>query len=237
MKKIICFEIRKIRHTFLQPLILISLIGPLLMIAVINAIDEEKNFFEVVVSNSIFVQMIPFVVTVIFGCFIVAREYKENMMVYLKMMPHSQVKIMLSKVIVIILELCITQILTFIMLFVINTLIDGYDIDFFYKYLGAGLISAATLCCLIPLIVFISLLRRSFSSASLIILVIFMMTFPYVFTENGYIFPHLLPMILVAKFFGSTVYDKLSLLSGALILIAIATIFGYLSIRITKKKE
>lgn len=90
------FEIKKIRHTFLQPLILISLIGPLLMITVINTIDENKNFFEVVASNSVFVQMIPFAVTVIFGCFIVAREYKENTMVYLKIMPCSQVKIFLE---------------------------------------------------------------------------------------------------------------------------------------------
>ena len=237
MKKMIGFEIKKIRHTFIQLLILISLIGPLLMITVINAIDGKKNFFEVVVSNSVFVQMIPFAVTVIFGCFIVGREYKENMMVYMKIMPQSQVKIMLSKVIVIIIELWFAQILTFIMLFIINTVIDGYDTGVLLKFIGAGLISAGALSCLVPLIVFISLLRRSFSSSALILLVIFMMTFPYIFSENGYIFPHLLPMIMVAKFFGSSVYDKISFLSGTLILIAIATIFGYLSIRITKKKE
>ncbi|MDD4113547.1 MAG: ABC transporter permease [Herbinix sp.] len=230
-------EIKKIRHTFLQPLILLSLIGPLLMITVINAIDSDKTFLEVVVSNSVFVQMIPFAVTVIFGCFIVAREYKENMMVYLKIMPHSQVKIMFSKIIVIVLELWLTQIITFIMLFLINTVIEGYDIDILLKYIGAGLISATTFSCLVPLIVFISLLRRNFSGSALILLIIFMMTFPFIFSENGYIFPHLLPMILVAKSFGSSVYNKISFLGGTLILIGIATIFYCLSIRIAKKKE
>ncbi len=157
MKKMIGLEIRKIRNTLLQPLILISLLGPLLMITLINATENDKAFLEVVVSNSVFVQMIPFAVTVIIGCFIVAREYKDNMMVYLYIMPHSQVKIMLSKVIVIILEVWLSQILTFIMLCIMNIVIDGYDIDFLLKYLGASIIRAAALSCRVPLIVFISL--------------------------------------------------------------------------------
>lgn len=78
-------------------------------------------------------------------------------------------------------------------------MIDGYDTDLLIKYIEVGLISAGTLSCLVPLIAFISLLRRTFSGSALIFLMIFMLTFPYIFSANGYIFTHLLPMILVAK--------------------------------------
>lgn len=237
MGKMLGYELMKIKHTFLRILIIVSIIGPLATIVVMNAINDSKTFFEVVKSNIVFVQLIPFVVTVIFGCFVVAREYKENMMIYLKITPQLQVKIMLSKLSLIVLELCFTQLLTFILLFVINTVIDGYDMDLLLKYIEVGLISAGTLCCLAPLIVYISLLRRSFSSASLIILVIFMLTFPYIFSENGYIFPYLLPMIMVAKFLGSSVYDKISYGCGTIILLTVASVFLYFSIRKTKKKE
>lgn len=237
MGKLLDCELMKIKHTFLQILILVSLIGSIAMITVIYVINDNKAFFEIVKSNSVFVQIIPFAITVIFGCYIVAREYKEDMIIYLEITPQSQVKIMLSKFIVIFLELCLTQILTFFILFIVNTVIDGYDIDLLLKYMKVGLISAGTLSCLVPLMIFISLLRRSFSSASLIFLVIFMLTFPYIFSENGYIFPHLLPMIMVAKFFGSSSYYKISYGLGALILIALAAIFLFLSVVKTKKKE
>jgi hypothetical protein len=183
------------------------------------------------------VQIIPFAASVIFGCFVVGREYKDNMMTYLKITPQSQVRIILSKLIVIVLELCLTQLLTFMMLFVINTMVSGYDIDLLLKYIGAGLISAGALSCLVPLMSFISLLRRSFSSAALIFLVIFMLTFPYIFSESGYALPHLLPMILVAKFFGDSGYDNINFWFGALILIVTALIFLYLTIRKIKKKD
>jgi hypothetical protein len=212
-------------------------VAPIAMIIVMFVVNGDKTFFEVVVSNSVFVQIIPFAVTVIFGCFIVAREYKENMMIYLKITPQSPVKIMLSKFVLILAQLCFTQIFTFIMLFLINTIIDGYDADLLLKYIEAGLISAGTLSCLVPLVVFVSILRRSISGSALLLLVIFMMTFPFIFSENGYIFPHLLPMILVAKFFGNSVYDRISFLYGLLILAAVFIIFLYLSIRRTKKKD
>ncbi len=237
MRNLIGFEIRKIKHTFLSLLILVSLAGPIAMIAVMYAINDEKTFLEVVISNSVFVQLIPFAVTVIFGCFIVAREYKDNMMLYLKITPQSQVKIVLSKFIVIILELSLTQIFSFFMLFIINRVIDGYDTDLLLKYIKAGLISAGALSCLVPLMIFISLIRRSFSSAALIFLMIFMLTFPYIFSENGALFPHLLPMVLVAKFFGNPVYDKVSYLNAVFILIGVAAIFLFLVVRISKKKD
>ena len=237
MGKMIGIELMKIKHTFLQVLIIVSLVGPIAMIAVIYASSDNKTFFEVVSSKSVYVQIIPFAVTVILGCFIVGREYKENMMIYLKITPQSQVRIMLSKLIVIVLELWFTQMFTFIMLYVINTVIDGFDTDLLLKYIEVGLISAGALSCLVPLMIFISLLRRSFSSSALIFLIVFMLTFPYMFTEDGYIFPHLLPMILVGKFLGNSVYDKIDFWCGTLILIAVAAIFLYLSIRKTKKKE
>lgn len=237
MGKMIGLEIKKIRHTFLQLLIIAAIVAPIAMISVMYAVSEDKTFYEVVAGNCVFAQLIPFAITVICGCYIVAREYKDNMMLYLKVTPQSQIKIMLSKSIVIIVQVCVIQILTFVLLFVINTIIDGYDTDSLLKYIEVGLISAGTLSCLVPLIVFISLIRRSISGSALILLVLLMLTFPYIFSASGYIFPHLLPMILIAKFFGNAVYDKISYLYGAIILMSAAAIFLFLSIRITKMKE
>ncbi len=237
MGKLIGIELEKMKHTFLQVLIIISLLGPIALITIMYAITDNKSFFEVVKSNSAFVQLIPFSVTVIFGCFIVAREYKENMMLYLKITPQSQVRIIISKLIVIELELWLTQVVTFILLSVINTVIGGFDTNLLLRYIGAGLISAGALGLLIPVMIYMSLLRRSFSGAALIFLVLFMMTFPFIFSENGHLFPHLIPMLFVAKFFGSSVYNNMRLLYGLLILAAIAGIFLYLSIKKMKQKE
>ena len=129
-----------------------------------------------------------------------------------------------------------TQVITFVLLFIINAVIDGFDFVLLMKYVKVALISAAALSALVPLIVFISLVRRSFSSASIIFLMIFMFTFPFIFSENGYVFPHLLPMILVAKFFGNLRYDKISFSFGALVLSLVAMLFLYLSIRKINKK-
>jgi hypothetical protein len=54
---------------------------------------------------------------------------------------------------------------------------------------------------------------------------------------NGFMLPHLLPMLLVAKYLGEPVSDQVNIWSGTLILIATALIFLYLSISKTKKKE
>ena len=236
MRMLIGLELKKIKNTFVNGLALISILAPILMIALVYAVSSDKTFLEVVISNSVYIQMIPFAVTVIYGCFIVTREYKENMIVYLEITPQSQTKIMLSKLIVTVFELCLTQVITFVLLFIINAVIDGFDFVLLMKYVKVALISAAALSALVPLIVFISLVRRSFSSASIIFLMIFMFTFPFIFSENGYVFPHLLPMILVAKFFGNLRYDKISFLCGALVLTLVAMLFLYLSIRKTNKK-
>ncbi|SEW45976.1 ABC transporter permease [[Clostridium] fimetarium] len=236
MRNLIGLELKKIKNTFVNGLVLISILAPILMIVLVYAVSSDKTFLEVVISNSVYIQMIPFAVTVIYGCFIVTREYKENMIVYLEITPQSQTKIMLSKLIVTVLELCLTQVITFVLLFIINAVIDGFDFALLMKYVKVSLISAGALSALVPLIVFISLVRRSFSSASIIFLMIFMFTFPFIFSENGYVFPHLLPMILVAKFFGNLRYDKISFLCGALVLTLVAMLFLYLSIRKTNKK-
>lgn len=237
MENLINLELIKVRNTFANGLALISIIAPILMIIMVYAVGDDKPFLEIVKSNSVFVQMIPFAVTVIYGCFIVAREYKENMMVYLKITPQSQTKIMLSKLFVILFQLCLTQLVTFILLFILNAVIDGFDTVLLLKYIKAGLISAGTLSALVPLIVFISMIRQSFSSASLIFLILFMFTFPFIFSENGYVFPHLLPMILVARFFDNSKYDKISLLYGSSILATTAIVFLYLLIKKSKIKE
>jgi len=236
MRKLIGLELKKIKNTFVNVLILISIVAPILMTMLVYAACNDKTFLEVVISNSVYIQMIPFAVTVIFGCFIVAREYKENMIVYMEITPQSQTKLMLSKLVVIVLELCLTQLITFGLLFIINAVIDGFDFALLIKYINAGFISAVAFSALAPLIVFVSLMRRNFSSASFTFLMIYMFTFPFIFSENGYVFPHLLPMILVTKSFGNLKYDKISFLCGALILTAVALIFSYLSIRKINKK-
>lgn len=236
MEMLIGFEFKKIRHTFLQALIVASLAGPAAMIAVIYA-SGNKTFFETVTGNSVFVQMLPFAVTVIFACYIVTREFKDNTILYLKITPQSPVRIMLSKMLLTVAELGFSQIVSFVLLFIINTGMDGFDAKLPVKYLEAGLISAGAFGCLVPLMIFISLLRRSFSGSALVFLVIFMLTFPFAFTENGQVFPHLLPMILVARFFGNSIYDNTGIWSSVFILVATAVIFLYLSVRITEKKE
>jgi len=237
MNKLLMLEFMKLKRTVLIVLIPLSLILPLVLVLVQYGFDQQNTFTSLVTKNSVFVQMIAFAAVVISGCFIIAREYKNNLISYLAITPKSLTQILLCKYILLFLEIAILQVLTFGLLIIVNTSISGFDAQIAVQYLTAGMLSTIFLFCLTPAVGYIALLKRNFSSSALIFLIIFMLTYPFAFTDYGYILPHLAPIIMVSKFLGNEQYAQISYGAGSVILFVVFSLFLYLSINQIRKKE
>lgn len=237
MSKLLMLEFMKLKRTFLIVLIPLSLILPLVLVLVQYGFDQQNTFTSVVTKNSVFIQMIAFAAVVISGYYMIAREYKNNLTSYLAITPKSITQILLAKYILLFLEIAVLQVLTFVLLMIINTSLSGFDPQLAVQYLTAGVLSAVFLFCLTPAVGYIALLKRNFSSSALIFLILFMLTYPFAFTDYGYLFPHLAPIILVSKYLGNEQYAQISYGVGTLILMVVFSLFLYLSINRVRKKE
>jgi len=237
MVTLIGLEIKKTKNTFIFVLFLLSIVAPLALVLFAYASNKGANtFFEIVANNCVFIQLLPFAFSVIIGCFIIAREYRDNTMIYLKNTPQSQAKVIFAKILTIVIEVWITQLCTFILLFLINAVVNADSAELM-EYSKTGLVSAVTISALVPFVAFISVIRRNFSGSAITILLLYMMTFPLIFSENGSLFPHLLPMVLLGKAFGVAQYKNVGIIYGGCILVVLATLFTYLSVRKFSEEE
>jgi hypothetical protein len=236
MYKLLTLEFRKLKGTFLNILIPVTFLAPLILVLIQYASDQKTSLSDIITNSSVFIQMISLACVVISGCYITTREYKSNMMPYLAITPNSMARILFCKFILLFLETFLLQLAIFGALLCVNTVLNGFDGIIAFRFLTTGLLSTLFLSCLIPAIAFIALWRQSFAGSSIIFLVFFMFTYPFTFMSYGYIFPQLVPVILVSKFLGNGRCAQISYKSGIVVLSVTFAVFLYLSIRSVKKK-
>jgi hypothetical protein len=236
MHRLLTLEFRKLKGTFLYILIPVAFLAPLILVLIQYTSGQKASFTEIVTKSSVFIQMISFACVVISGCYITTREYKNEMAQYLAITPNSIIRILLCKFILLFLETLVLQLAVFGVLFCVNTVLNGFNGDIEFRYITAGILSSLFLGCLIPAVTFIALWRRSFAGSSIIFLVLLMITFPFAFMSDGFIFPQLEPIILISEFLGNKRYSQISYAYGILILAATFAAFLYLSIRWVRKK-
>lgn len=237
MSDLLLLEFKKLKRTFLIVLLPAGLLVPVILALVQFGFNEKNMFNQVVSKSSVFIQMISFACVVISGCFIISREYKNNLISYLAITPKSMVKVLISKYIVLFIETGVLQIMIFGVLALINTLLYGFDSSLTGTYLTAGILSTLCLFCLVPVIVCIALVKRNMASSALVFLFLYMLTFPFSFMSYGYLFPHLLPVMLISKYLGNYQYAQINYISGALMLTAVFISFLILSLYKIRKKE
>jgi hypothetical protein len=235
--KLLTLEFRKLKGTFLNILLPMAVLMSLALVLAQYASGQKLSLSDTITKSSAFIQMISFACVVISGCYIITREYKNNMAPYLAITPNSMPRILAAKLILLFLETLALQLAIFAGLFLVNTVLNGFDGHAAFRFLASGVLSTLFLGGLIPAVVFIALWRKSFAGSSIFFLVLFMLTFPFSFLSYGYIFPHLLPIILVSKFLGFERYAQISYESGSLVLAATFFVFLYLSVRRVHKKE
>ncbi len=237
MYKLLNLEFRKLKGTFLITLVPVTFLVPLILVLVQYASGPKASLPDIITKSSVFIQMISFACVVISGCYIITREYKSNMVPYLAITPNSMSRLLFCKFILLFIETFVLQLAIFGALLCVNTVLNGYDGAIAVRFLVSGILSALFLGCLIPAVIFIALWRQSFAGSSIIFLVLFMLTFPFTFMSYGYIFPHLVPIILVSKYLGYERYTPMGYGPGILILAGTFAAFSYLSVRCMKKKE
>lgn len=235
MSNLLLIECEKLKKTFLMILFPIALIVPIALVLIPYRF-QTVSLTQVVTKNSVFIQMISYAYVVISGCYMITREYKENTISYIRVTPQSLLKVLFCKYIVLFIEIVILQLFVYGSLSIINGFIIGFTTYITTKFLMAGLLSTIFLSCITPIVVFVSLWRKNFTSATLTFLILFMLTYPFAFMSYGYIFPHLIPIILVSKFLGYGHYTQISYTIGIAILAAVFIAFSYLSIMQVKKK-
>ena len=237
MSSLLQLEFMKLRRTFLVLLLPLALFVPLALVLIQYGFHPQQSFTAVITKNSVFMQMISFASVVITGCYIVAREYRQQLISYLAITPKSLTRILLSKYILLFLEIAVLQGLTFGLLIVIHSLVSGFDPQLAADYMTAGVLSTLCLMALTPAVVYVALWKRNASAAALLFLVVFMLTYPFAFKDFGAFLPHLLPIILVSKFLGYEQYAHISYARGGLILLAVFMGFLILSIHKINSKE
>ncbi len=236
MKQIIAIEFRKVKRTFLTLLFPLVSLAPFVLVLLSRSSNQQSSLAEIVAQNSVFIQMISFTLVVITGCYIVSREYKDNTLPYLHITQRPISRVLIGKYVLLFLQIIVSQLFTFGVLILLNSILEGFSGQIALRFLLAGLVSSLLLICITPVVVYIALLRRNFVSSSLIFLFLFMLTFPFALMDYGYIFPHLLPLILVAKLLGSSQYPGINYGMGILIVAAIFAVFFYLSLRKIEKR-
>lgn len=236
MTKLLMLEIVKLKRTFLTILLPLSFVLPIVLVLVQYG-NNHNTLPSVVTKNSAFIQMISFACVVISGCYIISREYKNNLFSYLTITPKSMKQVLLCKYIVLLLETTILQLLIFVALFIINTVLSGFDMHIGLQYLATGILSTLALFFLTPLVVYITLVIRNFTSSALVFLILYMLTYPFSFLKFGVFLPHLLPITLIGKFLGSERYAQTSYYLGTLILLVVFILFLYLTIIKIGKRE
>lgn len=235
MGKLFVLEFEKVKKSFLTILIPMVFLGPIVMVYLGFTSSKGQTFYDVVVKESVFIQMIPFAIVVLSGCYILGREYKDNMWTYLNITSKSPTKIILCKIGALCLETIVLQLLTFVVLLLMNSVLEPIDAKVVFTYIKAAVMSSLLMACLVPAIVFITLIKREVAASAIIILIIYMFTFPFIFQDYGYMFPHLLPLVVVIKIFGSDRYVSVNYLIGSGVMVLLFFIFLILSLHKIKK--
>ncbi len=196
MLKFIGLEFHKIKRTTMYLIIISLSVLPVLMILLQYLVsnDSEKEFYTTVASNNIVITMCLYTVAIILANFIITREYQDRTIIYLFITPQSRKKILASKFGLLFILLFSLGAFTYGSILILNMIFGGVDGDVAAKMIGAWFSGVILFFLLMPFIVLIALWRKNFISSMLISLVLVIFTTPFMFTENIYMFPHLIPM-------------------------------------------
>jgi hypothetical protein len=224
-------EFQKNKRTFLYKLLPFVLLTPLIIVLVLYKATPQAIWVNIIAKYSVFIQMISFSYIVIAGCYAICREYKDNTLPYISVTQKPNKIILLSKYAFLLLQIWGTQLFIFLVLALVNVLTDGLNFDIIITFFKAGILSSISFSGLAPAIIYIALLRRKFISSLIIFLFLFILTFPFSQMGYGYAFPHLLPLILVSKFFGVAQYSEVSYGVCMVILFIVFVLFFSLSFK------
>jgi len=238
MRRLVYLELVKLKKSSMNGILLAITVLPILLIIVQYVVkDGKKVFFSTVSANNTIISMSIFSVVIIVANYIIAREYKERTLIYLFITPKSKTKILLSKYILLFLIILVLGALSFGTLIIANIFINGITSKVLAKLLGAWLIGTVMFFLLTSVVVYVALLRGDFISSLLISLVFFMFTCPFMFKNNYYIFPNLIPIVTVSNFLNINKIKSMDYIRSFSILGVVFLVFLYLSINRFNRKE
>ncbi|MCL2719099.1 MAG: ABC transporter permease [Lachnospiraceae bacterium] len=237
--KYITLELRKIKKTSMSYIIFLFATLPILLMLLLHITSDEinKEFYTIIANYSVIITMCLFTVSIILANYIITREYQESTIIYLFIAPVSRKKILASKFGLLFLILFTLSIFTYGCIFLLNVMLGEVNSDIFARYVAACLSGAFLFFLLMPLIVAIALWRKNFISSMLISLVMLIFTSPFMFTQNFYAFPHLIPMAVSNNMLMTDNKLDINYPLAFLILALVGCLFTFVSVRLFEKKE
>lgn len=237
--KMIGLEFQKIKRTTMYFTMISLSVLPVIMILLRHLVsnDPEKKFYTTVANNNIVITICLYTVFIILTNYIITREYRDRTMIYLFITPQSRKKILMSKFgLLFILLFCLGS-LTYGSILILNLIFGGVNGEIITKMVGAWLASVVLSFFLMPFIAMIALWRKNFISSMMISLVLIIFTIPFMFKENIYVFPHLIPMAVSNNLL--RIQNKLDIdyLRASIILAAVCVICSLISMRLFNRKE
>lgn len=239
MLDLIKLESTKVKRTSMGKIIVaLTLLPPvLIMIQYLCIKDDNKDFFTTLTGSNVIITMCLCTSLIIFSSYIFSREYQDKTYIYLFISPKSKRSIFVAKYLTVLVEMLISCGGSYGITLLMNVIFGDVDSEIIEKFLLAWLCGVSLLFLLMPFIVAINIWKKNFISSMLIALVLLIFTFPFMFKENFYIFPQLVPMAVVNNLL--RVEDKIDINYGLVygIMIGVFAIFTVLSLRAFEKKE
>lgn len=239
MLKLIGLEFQKIRRTtiYFTTLCLSLLPAIMILLQYIISHDSKQDFYTTVANSNVIITMCLYTAFIILTNYVITREYRDRTLIYLFITPQNRMKILFSKFGLLFLLLFGVSAITYGSIFIMNLIFGGVDAEVVKRIVGAWFASAILSFLLMPLIAMIALWRKNFISSMLIALVLVIFTLPFMFKENIYAFPHLIPMAVSNNIL--RIQNRLTLnYPCAFILLAIICVVGSLiSMKLFSRKE
>lgn len=239
MLDLIKLELTKVKRTSMGKIIVaLTLLPPvLIMIQYLCIKDDNKDFFTTLTGSNVIITMCLCTSLIIFSSYIFSREYQDKTYIYLFISPKSKRSIFVAKYLTVLVEMLISCGGSYGITLLMNVIFGDVDSEIIEKFLLAWLCGVSLLFLLMPFIVAINIWKKNFISSMLIALVLLIFTFPFMFKENFYIFPQLVPMAVVNNLL--KIEGKIDINYGLVygIMIGVFAIFTVLSLRAFEKKE
>ncbi|MBW4084444.1 ABC transporter permease [Paenibacillus sp. S150] len=236
MSKLVYLELLKIKRSYINLFLILSIFIPILFIVIQYVISkEDTTFFSVISKNTSTISVTIFSMIIILATYLIAREYKENTLTYLFVTPVSRTKLLLSKLLLLLLMIVLLELITFGLLALIHLFLGDFTLALASRLFDVWWISSLMFFLLTPVVTYIVLLRKDFVPSLLISLAGFIFTFPFVYRDFYYFFPHLIPMVTVTNYLENDV----SVTSNGmplLIMLAVFVVFLFLSITKINRK-
>ena len=239
MLNLIGLEFQKIRRTTIYSTVIFLSALPVFMIVLqyIVSKDSKKEFYTTVANSNIIITMCLYTVFIILTNYVISREHRDSTLIYLFITPQNRKKILAAKFGLLFLLLFGLGALTYGSILIVNLILGGVDGEILKRMTEAWLASVILSFFLMPFIAMIALWRKNFISSMLIALVLVIFTLPFMFKENAYIVPHLLPMAVSNNVLRIQNKLEFNYPCAFLLLAVICVICSLISMKLFNRKE